>query len=1004
MAIPTNTGVQNPYGQGDFKITISSTETLRKFLLGKNLQSSYLADGNPLPPPFGVQPPGDFSYQNLSDNFVINQKTVLETGTQFQTNLFLDNSYGPAGGYKDVQLIDVKKVLPRAQSDYISPNTLQPKSFVASVYTPQEILETVNITNGIVNTINEKVLNDSKLAQDSSGHLRENLGEVQSQYLFEISTDGSSTANISTDPGSNQIGGTDFISRISNMYYGYSTIPGNYFQEAFVPDINELQLDGVNQGATTQNIQATVSAIGDLLTGGQGIPTNPFSIPNPSETFINYMGEESQTSLFGSLTFNTYRPDYSKAILQSGVDNVVPFYYVGSRESEPSKIQSPLDAVPQDKFGRSTGAIVYGPSTLAKELETVNGLPLWYFYNFGLGGYSYMDGGNLAGGWTWFGNYSFASLNAPSGYLSSRSITKPKRKGGILDETQKLIDSAPLLGGARRKHAGHAIDQTSKIFNDGYKEISKGSGARFVDESSGVFGIGAGLKVREFCRTWTKDNPFYRMENLVRSGGVSRAPTSSVMSNTFNLNIAPTTDSSGEPVNFGLKDGESITKYMFSIENLSWRGTPELLSLPQAEQGPNGGRIMWFPPYDINVGDTNSVQWNSVNFLGRPDPVYTYNYTERIGTLSFKIVVDHSSIMNVIAQKELDGVPDYIADQALESFIAGCKKYDIYELASVYSNLSVDNINQYMNEITAEYNSNSAQILTDLGGGSVNMPFNPSGLTDSDIGGDILSSQSEGVGGDILNEGAVNDGTNTNPEQQSLQNNANAESTQRTLNTNKILSELLGEQSYFKHLEQEDEFIYDSLKRKLKYFHPSFHSMTPEGLNSRLTFLLQCTRPGRTIPVQTEGGLENVDAENTAFGAPPICILRVGDFYHTKIAIDSVSFSYDPLLYDMNPEGIGLQPMIANVQMNFKYIGGQGLEKPVSELQNALSFNFFGNTEVYDSRATQTTQPPSLTDEQEIIDELAPLQNGFNLNQTELNTTQGGERAGDGFDASQTDL
>ena len=264
-----------------------------------------------------------------------------------------------------------------------------------------------------------------------------------------------------------------------------------------------------------------------------------------------------------------------------------------------------------------------------------------------------MDGGGLDAGWTWFGNYSFASLNAPSGYLSSRSITKPKRKGGILDETQKLIDSAPLMGGARRKHAGHAIDQTSKIFNDGYKDISKGSGARFVDESSGVFGIGAGLKVREFCRTWTKDNPYYRMNNLVRSGGVSRAPTSSIMSNTFNLNIAPTTDSSGEPVNFGLKDGESITKYMFSIENLAWRGTPELLALPQSEQGPNGGRVMWFPPYDINVGDTNSVQWNSVNFLGRPDPVYTYNYTERIGTLSFKIVVDHSSIMNVIAQKEL---------------------------------------------------------------------------------------------------------------------------------------------------------------------------------------------------------------------------------------------------------------------------------------------------------------------------------------------------------------
>ena len=710
MAIGTNTGVQNPYGQGDYKITLSSTETLRKFLLGKNLQSSYLADGNPLPPPFGLQKPGEFSYQNLSDNFIIDQKTVLETGTQYQTNLFLDNSYGPQGGYKDVQLIDVKKVLPRAQQNYVSPNTLQPKSFVASVYTPQEILDTVTMSNGVASTLNDKILNDSKLEQLSSGYLRENLGNVQAQYLYEISDKGSATGNISTSPNSNQLEGSDFIARISNQYYGYSDLPGNYFQEVFVPDINDLQLHGYTQGTTTQNFQATASALYDSLTGGQGIPTNPFSIPNPSDNLINYMGQETQVSLFKSLTFNTYRPDYSRVKLQSGVENIVPFYYVGSKESEPGKIQSPMNAVPMDKFGRSTGALVYGPSTLAKELETVNGFPLWYYYNFGLQGASYMDGGNLAGGWVWFGNFSFASLNAPPGYMSSRSLTKPMRKGGILEETQKLINSAPLMGGARRKHAGHAIDQTSKIFNDGYKDISKGSGARYVDQSSGVFGIGAGLKVRDFCRTWTKDNPYYRMNNLVRSDGVSRAPISSVMSKAFDLNIAPTTDATGEPVNFGLKDGESITKYMFSIENLAWRGTPEMLSLPQSEQGPNGGRIMWFPPYDIQVGDTNSVQWNSVNFLGRPDPVYTYNYTERIGTLNFKVVVDHPSILNVIAQKELDGVPDYIADQAIESFIAGCKKYDIFELASVYSNLSVDNINQYMNEVTDEYNNDSAKI------------------------------------------------------------------------------------------------------------------------------------------------------------------------------------------------------------------------------------------------------------------------------------------------------
>ena len=42
-----------------------------------------------------------------------------------------------------------------------------------------------------------------------------------------------------------------------------------------------------------------------------------------------------------------------------------------------------------------------------------------------------------------------------------------------------------------------------------------------------------------------------------------------------------------------------------------------------------------------------------------------------------------------------------------------------------------------------------------------------------------------------------------------------------------------------------------------------------------------------------------------AFGRPPICILRIGDFYYTKVVIDSVNISYDDSLFDLNPEGIG---------------------------------------------------------------------------------------------------
>ena len=308
---PRGKGGQNPYGLGDYGITLSSTEILRKFLLGKNLQSSYLANSNPVPPSFGVQPPGKNVYTNLSDNFIIDQETVLEGGITQQTNLFLDNKYGPMGGYRDVQLIDVDKVLPRTGQGYVAPNTVTPQSFVSSNYTPAEILETVNITNGLVNTLNNKILNDSKLTEVSAGYLRKNLGYIQSQYDFEVSALGIADSNISRTPGNKILKGTDFMSRITNLYYGYSSIPGSYFQATFVPNINELQLNQINYvGGLAPNITATADAIqNSLFSNGLGIPTSPTNMPIPSDILLQYMGKEQQSALFESLKYNIYRPD-----------------------------------------------------------------------------------------------------------------------------------------------------------------------------------------------------------------------------------------------------------------------------------------------------------------------------------------------------------------------------------------------------------------------------------------------------------------------------------------------------------------------------------------------------------------------------------------------------------------------------------------------------------------------------------------------------------------------
>ena len=173
--------------------------------------------------------------------------------------------------------------------------------------------------------------------------------------------------------------------------------------------------------------------------------------------------------------------------------------------------------------------------------------------------------------------------------------------------------------------------------------------------------------------------------------------------------------------------------------------------------------------------------------------------------------------------------------------------------------------------------------------------------------------------------------------------------TEETVN---VLNEYDNEAEYFKKIGAGNDFIKKYIVDKVKYFDPAFHSITPEGFNARLTFLHQCTRQGPTVAASDTTNISS--AGNLAFGRAPVCVLRIGDFYNTRIIIDSISIQYDNnggIQWDMNQEGIGLQPMYANVSISFKFLGGSDLSGPISRLQNAVSYNFFANTSIYDRRA-----------------------------------------------------
>lgn len=176
------------------------------------------------------------------------------------------------------------------------------------------------------------------------------------------------------------------------------------------------------------------------------------------------------------------------------------------------------------------------------------------------------------------------------------------------------------------------------------------------------------------------------------------------------------------------------------------------------------------------------------------------------------------------------------------------------------------------------------------------------------------------------------------------------------------------ESDFFDKLKRTDPVIWKHIKDKIRYFDPAYHSISPEGFNARLTFLQQCTRQGHTISA-TENDGSAMTAGNLAFGRMPVCVLRIGDFIHTKIVITSLSINYsvsNGMQWDMNEEGAGVQPMMAKVTITFNIIGGQSLEAPINRLQNAVSFNYYANAGVYDDRADKA----HLQDEKLIYDNL----------------------------------
>jgi hypothetical protein len=1144
-------------------LDFGNSDTFRKFLITKNL-APYKKT------PLGSSPPFNYEVAPFSKILnVVDSPDKLIDQPIYANELYVKNQYGRVGGYIQTQDLNVLNNKKTNYGEYSIKNSVALKinrkslndNLFENFYTTKD-----DLTDSAIYIENDDKWFDKNLPKKGILYywgVGDNSFKPSKYSAFGILTDNAETkSNLSADSYITRLGAkvltNYFNERVAKLTTKYDIIKKfdqtisslNDPFDVYNLIIGPNPIIQPNWSITKPNnllvgaAQLALEFVGGELPfptiigsyfdesislngkGNKGFLGGLFQQKKTgSQLFYDNMGAGQRSVLYKNINKNLYKPNYERSgIIGSFLDlftNNKGAYYVGNDNLDIIDILSPEGDLPIDQFGRRIQKSVYSSTEVSKVYEGETFNPA-----IGFNGKSDIDGGGIEGGLTWVSpKYkNNAGKNAGKGgeifgdngtkqttFDGTESTNYDFKDGSILDDTQRIINSQPN-GANRLKHVGNAMDQVSKVFNDGYKEITKGSRVKTYKYQNPETLVGGSFQ--EYCRLFTKDSPYMTYERLQKTSGITnegRRLKGSVINKTYDLSIAP-------------KKGNDSKKYMLSIENLAWRTTNKFLDLPECEKGPNGGRLMWFPPYDLKVTDSSSSTWNSNEFLGRPEPVFTYKNTTRTGSLEFSIVVDHPSVLNLITNRILEKENNSeVINGILSSFFAGCLKYDIYDLAKIYNTMTlseleeiqkivkesssvkddvsyikrtvvtnVDPINpsqvdtppdktdtrfdkykEYafyfdndvpkssnadyvsaFNSYTASKLYNQAQLksfmdlyvkdnfaylnkfvtecnefLAQNEGNTIELTLNSSASKPASITYNKALSQRRSssvttyltnniksknftIKTNILGEetgvvaNTTTGGTKSVPNCSGFTENAItsvpamacrrvaikdvkaiqkgvAPKVEPTLVTNesevkvtkqkiekeitttenklyknvskRVLQKLLTECDYFETIEETDPFIYNNLKEKLKYFSPAFHSTTPEGLNGRLTFLQQCVRPGDTIPTIREGEVKEFkDARNTAFGVPPVLVLRVGDFFHTKIIPDNLTISYDPLHWDINPEGIGLQPMIAKVNLSFKFVGASGLSNAVDKLQNALSFNYYANTEVYDARADKT--------------------------------------------------
>ena len=332
-----------------------------------------------------------------------------------------------------------------------------------------------------------------------------------------------------------------------------------------------------------------------------------------------------------------------------------------------------------------------------------------------------------------------------------------------------------------------------------------------------------------------------------------------------------------------LKDGKYRKSYnRYSIKNPYAPDSAQSLQFNFTNYALNPGlRTMSFPAYVKSFQHGDKASWNSINYLGRPEPIYTYGSSARDGSISFVVLTDYSN--------EVD-------------------------------------IGYKFNEDTGEVIKQSV----DFTGADFSNRSNDTSSAINDIQSEIKIKQKEIQSDDISDEERVKLQVKVGELQKSeaLLNVINSKTLKEVKNWDETTSfgKTGGPNVYawsegFQEKEKEGDFVETKAEDTLKkleemknnlIFQPAYFSGSKVDFVERMEFLSKLTRPARNNSV----------SDGFSFTTPPVCHIHLGDWFNHDIIIDGVSYDYSDVPWTL--DGGKAYPMWCTVTVNFNIIGSYG--------------------------------------------------------------------------------